>query len=653
MTQAPLTRPTRDRLLLAGLSLAAFALRAHRLGAQSLWSDEDISLDRAALAMRALLADLPVEQAPLYYLALRVWALLLGGADRLGDFALRYPSLIAGVLAVPIGAYAGARLAGRRAGLILALILALHPYLVAYGQEARMYTLLLLFGLAAPAAALRAESTGRRRAWVAAGLAAALAVYTHYYGALLVFTLAAWALADLAARPRRNARGWALAALAAALAFAPWLPRALGVLGFEGWRSGLVWTNAPWDHALAWSAGATSPAGLRPWALLVFGGLALAGTAALGLRWRGRRPGAGPGQAWGDRVGAARALLWLAIPTAAYALVVWRSLDPATGSVDYDPRYFFAALPAFYLVVAAGVDALPGPVAPLGALALVVLALAGVWRGYHDPQVWKQDYRGFLGVVERAAGHEDTVLLLDGPSLGLARRYEMADSPVKIVDLQSSGNRAGGPAQVEARVAELAAEYPHLWLAADGEAEGTALAWLEARAYRVARSDHQSVTLLRYFRPGTDPLDARPPVPGMAEPWLPPVLPGPPGEPIRPARADLTWRAPVSATAGALLPLRLEWRPAADLEPLAHLKVVLRQPGGEAIGAYDGQPTSWIPPGRRMFRRGVVVADRVALPLAPDAPPGDYVLSAQVYDPRTMIVLGTWAGPTLRVEAPP
>ena len=49
------------RLLLAGLCLLAFALRAHRLAAQSLWSDEDITLDRAGLPLRELLAGLPVE----------------------------------------------------------------------------------------------------------------------------------------------------------------------------------------------------------------------------------------------------------------------------------------------------------------------------------------------------------------------------------------------------------------------------------------------------------------------------------------------------------------------------------------------------------------------------------------------------------------
>ena len=63
MSRRPAAASTaaRWRALLVGLTLVAFALRAHRLGAQSLWSDEDITLDRISQPVEAIVAGLPVE----------------------------------------------------------------------------------------------------------------------------------------------------------------------------------------------------------------------------------------------------------------------------------------------------------------------------------------------------------------------------------------------------------------------------------------------------------------------------------------------------------------------------------------------------------------------------------------------------------------
>ncbi len=214
--------PIAPRATLAALALVAFALRAYHLAAQNLWSDEDITLDRAALPLRELLASLPIEHGPLYFVLMRGWTQRAGDSD----FVLRFPSLAFGVLAVILAAHVGSRLTDRRTGLSLALIVAVNPFQVWYGQEARMYTLVGALGLAALAAVLRAESTGRSPWWVVAGAATALTVYAHYHGALLVPVLAAWALVAALEHGRRALRGWVLAAVTAGPRFAPRLPRA-------------------------------------------------------------------------------------------------------------------------------------------------------------------------------------------------------------------------------------------------------------------------------------------------------------------------------------------------------------------------------------------------------------------------------------------
>ena len=93
-------------------------------------------------------------QPPLYYYIVAGWGRIAGW----NEWALRYPSTIFGVLAIPLLAVLALRLARlRAAALLAALLAALHPLLVYYGQEARMYTLLVLLGILAVYVLARAD----------------------------------------------------------------------------------------------------------------------------------------------------------------------------------------------------------------------------------------------------------------------------------------------------------------------------------------------------------------------------------------------------------------------------------------------------------------------------------------------------------------
>ena len=75
--------------------LVAFSLRAFHLDYQSLWSDEGISLLRAAQSLGELWRNMPVEHVPGYFLLLHLWMRYTSESD----FALRYLSLLPGVFA--------------------------------------------------------------------------------------------------------------------------------------------------------------------------------------------------------------------------------------------------------------------------------------------------------------------------------------------------------------------------------------------------------------------------------------------------------------------------------------------------------------------------------------------------------------------------
>lgn len=165
------------RWLLPATVLLAFAVRVWSSTAQSLWRDEVDAIRFATRALPALLETFrqPGENGPLFYLLLRPWLALHGQSE----FALRYLSVVLGVLAVPLTYLVARRLlryCDRTVPLpdgsatvnpwhatiawLASLGVALSPYLVWYSQEGKMYALVVVLGLGSLAALLWASTPG-------------------------------------------------------------------------------------------------------------------------------------------------------------------------------------------------------------------------------------------------------------------------------------------------------------------------------------------------------------------------------------------------------------------------------------------------------------------------------------------------------------
>lgn len=277
---------------------------------------------------------------PLYFLALDAWTWLAGDSE----FALRYPSLLAGLLAVALMVALGRRLGGDGVGLGAGLLLISGPLWIYYAQEARMYTLLMAFGVGATLAYARLFAHPTPGRGLLYALMLALGVYTHYAA---LFVGVAHGLHALLTGPRRLLP-WLMGAVGGALLFAPWMPFAWAQVAAN--PSGSLAVPVPTDAAAL--------SGL--WLLLTAGwGWAYAALLALGVWAMRERP-----RAWG------LAAVWLVVTPAAL-LTINALVAPA-----YQVRYALAALPAFALMTAFAVRR-----APLLVAAPVLITLAAVQTG--------------------------------------------------------------------------------------------------------------------------------------------------------------------------------------------------------------------------------------------------------------------------------
>ena len=238
----------------AAIGVLALALRLHGLGDKPFWLDEIASLRRATSNLHDLVADsLRNKHYPSYFLLL--WLVAKFGASQ---WLLRLPSALFGALGAAFCCAIGSRAAGRRSGLVAGLLMAVSPFEIQFGQEARSYTLVsclilvALWGLVrlaqdpeAAALPLR-RAGGVRGAWLAYGLgtAAALDVLNVAVPWLVAANLGAMAIAWWAGR-RRSAflRNWGLVQ---ALVLALWLP-AFAWLYFAS--KGAVFYGAGWAPA--------------------------------------------------------------------------------------------------------------------------------------------------------------------------------------------------------------------------------------------------------------------------------------------------------------------------------------------------------------------------------------------------------------------
>ncbi len=457
-------------LALLSILLLGFGLRLYRLGDQNIWWDEGHAIWAARQSL-AQVTDITAHDVhpPLYLWMLHVWMRLVGESE----FAVRYLSLVSGMLTVALTYVVARRLMGRRAALLAMLLIATARFHIWWSQEARMYIWATFFVLLSTYFMIRLRDGGHVSWWLYV-LSSTAALYTLYLSVLALLMQNIFVAVTVWRKPRRRRFlfSWILAQLGILLLYAPWLYIALG-------RTRADVAKTPFSLRLVWqlygtvlSTGISTHLDRYTWLLALFGLVALAGVALLLFdRLQPQRYGLA-----GWEIG-----LLLLLPLALPPLVVFGLSIPR--GVAYSPkpeaRYLLIFAPLFYILLAGTITAFWrkgrwGRGIAVAAAILVLGTFVSVLPAHYAGRYLRDEYQTAMATLAAYAEPGDAVLVVSGDRYPLFlyyyyRRFPDTDGngtsggPVYYMLPQHSTRFTAG--NVERELAPLAERHPRLWLA--------------------------------------------------------------------------------------------------------------------------------------------------------------------------------------------
>ncbi len=377
--------------MLTGLIGLAFALRVSGLDFQSLWRDEVDVIRFSAFPWSRLvrLFVAPGQNGPLYYLVMRPWLELVGRSE----FALRFFSAALGTLVIPLIYRLGRRLFPSlpSVSLIAAVLATTSPYLVWYGQEGKMYALVVALILLSMERYLAALERGGWHRWLLYVVCTSAAFYVHLIAALMVpVQMLIFFFWSSEARKARW-KPWLASMAVLVVPYLPLLRWQLPQLLDPG-TSGYAFVPL---HEMLYSLLTSYSLGVVQrstiWSVTLFLGALLASALLL----KDQR----------SRLASLAVLVsWLLVPVLAFFLITL--IRPM-----YTARYLIFVQPAYLLLLAVGMVAIARQSRLLGGMLLVAVLVAsgmGLWLQAREPI--KTDFRAATSYLVDRMGPNDLVL---------------------------------------------------------------------------------------------------------------------------------------------------------------------------------------------------------------------------------------------------
>jgi mannosyltransferase len=424
------------------LSAAFFMGQSLRLDeAQSLWQTS-----RSLLATWSLISE--DVHVPLYHTLLHFWRLLFGDSV----VAARSMSLLLFVASVPMVYRLGALAYSRKAGLFAALIFSLSPFMNWYGNEARMYSLLVLVTLANQYWFLRSWKSPAPGGWRRFTLWSIAGVYTHYFFWLVLAAEGLFFLLQRARFPENALRKYLIAGACIVVAFLPWVAFVVSQGGPGDTRpflpvpSSALLFNTFSQFVFGFQNDAVNTALVSLWPITVLLGF-------LALRRSGR---IGPETIFFVTAVAVPNLAAFAV-SALYAPV-------------YLTRYLIFTLPVAYLLLAwLLTEAYPSRLSRYlrwGLVAVMAVTLAAQILSAETPV--KENYREAAEYLEEAAGPADAIAVSAPFTIYPVLYYYRG--PSALTTMPEWDRQVSGPVPpyseevVQAQIDELRGSYRSLWV---------------------------------------------------------------------------------------------------------------------------------------------------------------------------------------------
>ena len=614
------------RLILLLITLLAFGLRVYQLDHFSFWLDEGLTPLRSGYSVPEILSNRIIIQdgvtkdthPPLYYLLIHFSRALLGESD----FSYRYPSVVAGVLLAPLLFQLARRMADVRMALLVAFLTAVNPLQIWYAQEARMYTLFVLLAASATYVLWRAL-TGRQflRWFILYITLAGLAFYTHYTAIFLIGGQALfWVWLLWRKGQRRLLMGGALVVFLIVLPLLPYtVPRV-----FTGAEASYFYVpprTMLLDVVRGFGLGRTVDFDLLGIKLLGAGVALLLLAGLIGSR----RPEEG---GWQRRL-----FLLVYLLAAAIGLMLGSLIKPMYMGV----RHIMVGSPAFMLLVAAGLFALPrrprylAPIA--GLLVLVAGPAISLYHLYYNPHYAKDNLRALIQYVEQQAGGCDLLLYNNAMHLPVHWQYQQRED-LMATALPTYPHPAG--ADTVQQLSALAEKFDRIWfignLPADGrDDEALVRRWIQEHLVPVDTfSTHGLNMESKVTAYTTTPvLVDHLPAGGLGLDFQWDGLP-----PLRAWRSNFDQPAALPT-----LWLDLFWQGGKPPLPNHQVRFALRGPDGETW-VDDSRPFWPVKP--RPWPADGLVRLSYHLPVPAGAPAGEYELLLLIWDQASQQIVGNW-----------
>jgi 4-amino-4-deoxy-L-arabinose transferase-like glycosyltransferase len=451
-------------LALLGILLLGFGLRLGRLGDQNIWWDEGHAIWAARQSL-ARVTEITAHDVhpPLYLWMLHGWLRVAGESE----FAVRYLSLIGGMLTVALTSVVARRLVSRRAALLATLLLAMARFHIWWSQETRMYVWATFFALLSVYYMIRLRHGGAVDWWWYM-LSSAAALYTLYLGVLVLLVENAFIALTVGRKPRRRRSilRWALAQLGILILYLPWLHIALTRTRTDTAKTSFSFARVWQLYGTVLATGISTDLDRYTWLVVLVGLLA---AAAIALLFLDRRQPQRHGFA-GWEIGLLLALPLVVPPLVIYGLSIPRGFFY---SPKPEARYLLLFVPLFDILLAGGIVAWWqkgrwGRAVAVAAAILIGGTFVGVLPAYYAGRYMRDDLHSAMWTLAAYAEPGDAVLLVSGDRYPVFlyhynRRFPDGEGP--MVYLMPRHSTLFTVDNVEAELAPLAAQHERLWLA--------------------------------------------------------------------------------------------------------------------------------------------------------------------------------------------